>query len=187
MCPFLSIPNTVTLPSDLSSYLLLLSKEDSHYLRIASLRSFALIVGIGESVWYVCGYGVECKHLVTRDYVVDLRQADLRQGHLSASISQIKTPPNQPSWLKKNRYPSLSLYTAKQLPGRLILTHPYPASPPEPPCLCPDREPPIMLSSLSSSISNARQSIAQVLNFALVLSTAFMMVGPHHIPSTDGA
>ncbi|KAJ5861320.1 ubiquitin-conjugating enzyme/RWD-like protein [Penicillium soppii] len=32
-----------------------------------------------------------------------------------------------------------------------------------------------MLSSLSSSISNARQSIAQVLNFALVLSTAFMM------------
>jgi hypothetical protein len=33
-----------------------------------------------------------------------------------------------------------------------------------------------MLSSLSSSISNARQSIAQVLNFALVLSTAFMMV-----------
>jgi signal peptidase len=40
---------------------------------------------------------------------------------------------------------------------------------------------------LSSSISNARQSIAQVLNFALVLSTAFMMVGPHHIPSTDGA
>ncbi|KAJ6187696.1 Signal peptidase I [Penicillium mononematosum] len=32
-----------------------------------------------------------------------------------------------------------------------------------------------MLSSLSSSITNARQSIAQVLNFALVLSTAFMM------------
>ncbi|KAJ5773951.1 Signal peptidase I [Penicillium paradoxum] len=32
-----------------------------------------------------------------------------------------------------------------------------------------------MLSSLSSSIANARQSIAQVLNFALVLSTAFMM------------
>lgn len=32
-----------------------------------------------------------------------------------------------------------------------------------------------MLSSLSSSLSNARQSIAQILNFALVLSTAFMM------------
>ncbi|KAJ5960375.1 Signal peptidase I [Penicillium vulpinum] len=32
-----------------------------------------------------------------------------------------------------------------------------------------------MLSSLSSSITNARQSIAQVLNFALVLSTAFML------------
>ncbi|CAG8124832.1 unnamed protein product [Penicillium salamii] len=32
-----------------------------------------------------------------------------------------------------------------------------------------------MLSSLSSSISNMRHSIAQVLNFALVLSTAFMM------------
>ncbi|KAJ5582443.1 Signal peptidase I [Penicillium sp. DV-2018c] len=32
-----------------------------------------------------------------------------------------------------------------------------------------------MLSSLSASITNARQSIAQVLNFALVLSTAFMM------------
>ncbi|KAJ5467656.1 Signal peptidase I [Penicillium sp. IBT 31633x] len=32
-----------------------------------------------------------------------------------------------------------------------------------------------MLSALSSSITNARQSIAQVLNFALVLSTAFMM------------
>ncbi|CAG7965538.1 unnamed protein product [Penicillium nalgiovense] len=32
-----------------------------------------------------------------------------------------------------------------------------------------------MLSSLSSSITNARQSVAQVLNFALVLSTAFMM------------
>ncbi|CAI7597414.1 unnamed protein product [Penicillium glandicola] len=32
-----------------------------------------------------------------------------------------------------------------------------------------------MLSSLSSSLTNARQSIAQVLNFALVLSTAFML------------
>ncbi|ODM14884.1 Signal peptidase complex catalytic subunit sec11 [Aspergillus cristatus] len=32
-----------------------------------------------------------------------------------------------------------------------------------------------MLSFLSSSMSNARQSLAQVLNFALVLSTAFMM------------
>ncbi|KAJ5616132.1 Signal peptidase I [Penicillium hordei] len=32
-----------------------------------------------------------------------------------------------------------------------------------------------MLSSLSSSITNSRQSIAQVLNFALVLSTAFML------------
>ncbi|KAJ5130458.1 uncharacterized protein N7515_006497 [Penicillium bovifimosum] len=32
-----------------------------------------------------------------------------------------------------------------------------------------------MLSSLSASITNARQSIAQVLNFALVLSTAFML------------
>ncbi|KAB8209474.1 Signal peptidase complex catalytic subunit [Aspergillus flavus] len=32
-----------------------------------------------------------------------------------------------------------------------------------------------MLSFLSSNLSNARQSLAQVLNFALVLSTAFMM------------
>lgn len=32
-----------------------------------------------------------------------------------------------------------------------------------------------MLSFLSSSMSNTRQSLAQVLNFALVLSTAFMM------------
>ncbi|BCR84780.1 signal peptidase complex catalytic subunit SEC11 [Aspergillus chevalieri] len=32
-----------------------------------------------------------------------------------------------------------------------------------------------MLSFLSSSMSSARQSLAQVLNFALVLSTAFMM------------
>jgi signal peptidase len=32
-----------------------------------------------------------------------------------------------------------------------------------------------MLSSLSSSLTNARQSIAQALNFALVLSTAFML------------
>lgn len=32
-----------------------------------------------------------------------------------------------------------------------------------------------MLSSLSSSLSNPRQSLAQVLNFALVLSTAFML------------
>ncbi|KAJ5684080.1 uncharacterized protein N7477_000425 [Penicillium maclennaniae] len=32
-----------------------------------------------------------------------------------------------------------------------------------------------MLSSLSSSLANARQSIAQALNFALVLSTAFML------------
>lgn len=32
-----------------------------------------------------------------------------------------------------------------------------------------------MLSSLSSSVGNARQTVAQVLNFALVLSTAFML------------
>lgn len=32
-----------------------------------------------------------------------------------------------------------------------------------------------MLSFLSSNVSNPRQSLAQVLNFALVLSTAFMM------------
>ncbi|KAJ5439568.1 Signal peptidase complex catalytic subunit sec11 [Penicillium daleae] len=32
-----------------------------------------------------------------------------------------------------------------------------------------------MLSSLSSSLNNARTSVAQVLNFALVLSTAFML------------
>lgn len=32
-----------------------------------------------------------------------------------------------------------------------------------------------MLSFLSSNLSNARQSLAQILNFALVLSTAFMM------------
>ena len=32
-----------------------------------------------------------------------------------------------------------------------------------------------MLSFLSSNLSNPRQSLAQVLNFALVLSTAFMM------------
>ena len=32
-----------------------------------------------------------------------------------------------------------------------------------------------MLSSLSSQISNFRQTLTQVLNFALVLSTAFMM------------
>lgn len=32
-----------------------------------------------------------------------------------------------------------------------------------------------MLSSLSSNLSNMRQSLTQVLNFALVLSTAFMM------------
>jgi hypothetical protein len=36
-------------------------------------------------------------------------------------------------------------------------------------------KPPTMLSSLSATITNARQSIAQVLNFALVLSTAFML------------
>ena len=33
----------------------------------------------------------------------------------------------------------------------------------------------VMLSFLSSNLSNTRQSIAQVLNFALVLSTAFML------------
>lgn len=32
-----------------------------------------------------------------------------------------------------------------------------------------------MLSFLSSNLSNTRQSLAQILNFALVLSTAFMM------------
>ena len=32
-----------------------------------------------------------------------------------------------------------------------------------------------MLSSIASSLSNPRQSLAQVLNFALVLSTAFML------------
>ena len=32
-----------------------------------------------------------------------------------------------------------------------------------------------MLSALGGNLSNARQSIAQVLNFALVLSTAFML------------
>jgi len=32
-----------------------------------------------------------------------------------------------------------------------------------------------MFSSLSSNLTNARQSIAQALNFALVLSTAFML------------